>query len=75
MESKKKWLALIVEIEYEEDGIYSILPSDIETQDHFTLEELRDIYTFLREDDDASFDFMWDLRALVARERDEIESL
>lgn len=69
--SEKKWMALMVEVETDSDGVSSILPVDVETADYFTKEELEAVHKFLREDDDASFDFMWDLRSRIRDAIDE----
>ena len=65
MSTEKKWMALVIEIISDEDGVQSIAPVDAETGENFTVEELEAIHKFLREDDDASLDFMWDLRSRV----------
>lgn len=72
MSTEKKWMAVMVEIVTDADGVQSVLPVDVETAEYFTQKELEEVHRFLREDDDASFDFMWDLRSRV---RDSIEEL
>lgn len=70
MGTEKKLMAVMVEIETYDGEVQSVLPVDAETSEYFTREELEEIHKFLRFDDDASFDFMWDFRGVI---RDSIE--
>lgn len=67
MVSETKWMALIVEVDTYDGEVQSVLPVDAETSDFFSTAELEAIHKFLKEDDDASFDFMWELRSLIGR--------
>lgn len=71
MATKKKWLALVVEVETYDGEVQSILPIDAETADYFSAEELKSIHTFLKDDDDADFDFMWNLGHLLKEKSNE----
>lgn len=73
MATEKKWMAIMVEVETYDGEIQSVLPVDAETDDWFSYEELKEIYKYMREDDDASFDFMWDFRTLLRERLDELE--
>lgn len=73
MESEKKWMAVIVEVETYDGEVQSVLPVDAEVSDYFTYEELKEIHSYMREDDDASFDFMWDFRSLLRGRLDDLE--
>lgn len=66
MATEKKWMALIVEVETYEGEVQSVLPVEAETDEYFSTEELRKIYEYIRFADDASFDFMWELRGIVS---------
>ena len=74
MAENKKWMALVIEIISDEDGVQSIAPVDAETGENFTVEELEAIHKFLREDDDANFDFMWDLRSVIKSSMEELDT-
>lgn len=66
MASETKWMAVIVEVDTYDGEVQSILPVDAETADFFSKEELDAIVKFLKQDDDADFDFMWEFRTLMA---------
>jgi hypothetical protein len=67
----KQYITVRVEVDiYEEEGypehIESVLPVAVRTKD-MSPELVQATLDFLRTDDDASFDFMWDLRALLGK--------
>jgi hypothetical protein len=73
MASEKKWMTVIVEINTYDGEVQHVLPVYAEVSDYFTYEELKKIYAYMREADDASFDFMWDFRTLLRESLDELE--
>lgn len=72
----KKYITVQVEVDFYDDDdeegrtVESVLPDLIQIHG-FSEDELRDTRRYLREDDDASFDFMWDLRSLLRHKEDE----
>jgi hypothetical protein len=74
MSTEKKWMTVMVEIETYDGEVQSVLPVDVETAEYFTQKELEEVHRFLREDDDASFDFMWDFRGLIRDAVDELNN-
>ena len=68
----KKYISVQIEVDFYDDEdagrvVQSVLPDLVELHG-FSEEELRDTVSYLRTDDDASFDFMWDLRGLLRNE-------
>lgn len=68
----KKYISVQIEVEFYDDDdegrvVQSVLPDFVELHG-FSEDELRDTVLYLRHDDDASFDFMWDLRGLLRGE-------
>lgn len=63
----------MVEVETYDGEVQSVYPVDVETADYFTKEELGAVVKFLKEDDDADFDFMWEFRTLVVDAADSDE--
>lgn len=67
----KQYITVRVEVDiYEDEGypvhIDSVLPVAVHTKD-MSPELIQATLDFLRTDDDASFDFMWDLRSLLVK--------
>lgn len=65
MASETKWMAVIVEVETYDGEVQSILPIETETTGFFSSDELKAMHKYLREDDDADVDFMWELRGII----------
>ncbi len=65
MATEKKWMAIMVEVETYDGEVQSVHPVDAETADWFTKDELEAVVKFLKQDDDADFDFMWEFRTLI----------
>lgn len=65
-----KHITVQMEVEWDDEEtheVYSVLPVHVNTND-LTETELTAVRHYLRTDDDASFDFMWDLRGLLRGE-------
>lgn len=68
----KKYINVRLEVDFyndEDEGrmVQSVLPISVDLHD-FSEDDMRDTLLYLRHDDDASFDFMWDLRHLLLDE-------
>ena len=66
----KKYINVQLEVDFYDDEnegqvVQSVLPISAEIN-NFSKEELRDVNSYLRHADDASFELMWDLRALIS---------
>jgi hypothetical protein len=72
----KRYITVQLEVDWDDEEtleVYSVLPVSVDAS---TLppEELRAVHEFLRTDDDADFDLMWDLRHLLSEARSDAET-
>jgi hypothetical protein len=63
-------MAIIVEIDTYDGEVQSVHPIEAETADFFSREELEAVLKYLKEDDDADFDFMQALNSVLRKELD-----
>lgn len=76
MTTQKKYITVRVEVEIYTDDVYphhieSVYPVDIHTKD-MSPELVQATLDYMREDDDADFDFMWELRSLLEKKEKEL---